>query len=209
MGERPEKHKPRSAKAIDWDSLRRRLEASRMAVGQELTPDATREILRKRAGELARQAGPEGVGATLEVLEFLLSYETYAIEISWIVEAYPLRELTPLPGTPPFVLGIINVRGRILSVIDIRVFFDLPKKGLTNLNKVIILRSGEMEFGILADEIIGTRSIPLKELQPPLSTLTGIREDYLKGVTRERTALLDGEKLLADRKIVVHDEIEE
>jgi purine-binding chemotaxis protein CheW len=209
MGELAKKHGSGPAKAIDWESLRRRLEASRMAVGQELTPDATREILKARAEELARQAGEEGAGATLEVLEFLLSYETYAIEISWIVEAYPLRELTPLPGTPPFVLGIINVRGRILSVIDIRVFFDLPQKGLTNLNKVIILRSGEMEFGILADEIIGTRSIPLKELQPPLSTLTGIREEYLKGVTRERTALLDGEKLLADRKIVVHDEIEE
>jgi len=209
MGRIPDKKIKQPAKAIDWDSLRQRLEASRMAVGQELTPDATRAILRKRAGELARQAGEEGAGATLEVLEFLLSYESYAIEISWIVETYPLRELTPLPGTPPFVLGIINVRGRILSVIDIRVFFDLPQQGLTNLNKVIILQAGGMEFGILADEIIGTRSIALAELQPPLPTLTGIREKYLKGVTRERTALLDGEKLLSDQMIVVHDEIEE
>ncbi|MBK5275685.1 MAG: purine-binding chemotaxis protein CheW [Desulfuromonadales bacterium] len=208
MPEQPDRQKQRQPKAIDWDSLRRRLEASRSAVVLEQTPDATREILKARAGELARQTGEDVAGATLEVLEFLISYETYAIEISWIAEAYPLRELTPLPGTPPFVLGIINVRGRILSVIDIRTFFDLPHTGLTNLNKVIILQSGEMEFGILADEIIGTRSIPLAELQPPLPTLTGIREEYLKGVTRERTALLDGEKLLADRKIVVHDQVE-
>lgn len=199
----------RQPKAIDWDSLRRRLAASRTAAGFELTPDAAREILKARARELAMPVGREGAGATLEVLEFLLSFESYAIELSWVVEAYPLRDLTPLPGTPPFVLGIINVRGRILSLIDLRVFFDLPQKGLTNLNRVIILRSGEMEFGILADEIIGTRSIPLAELQPPLPTLTGIREEYLKGVTRERTALLDGEKLLGDRKIVVNDEIEE
>jgi len=209
MGGNPDNKYKRPVKAIDWDSLRRRLAASRTAAGFELTPDAAREILTARARELARPVGREGAGATLEVLEFLLSFESYAIEISWVVEAYPLRDLTPLPGTPPFVLGIINVRGRILSLIDIRVFFDLPQKGLTNLNRVIILRSGEMEFGILADEIIGTRSIPLEELQPPLPTLTGIREEYLKGVTRERTALLDGEKLLGDRKIVVNDEIEE
>ena len=209
MGELSKKHGSRTTKAIDWDDLRRRLEASRTAVGQELTPDATRELLKKRAVELAQQTGEEEAGATLEVLEFLLSYETYAIEISWVAEAYPLRELTPLPGTPLFVLGIINVRGRILSVIDIRVFFDLPQKGLTNLNKVIILQDGEMEFGILVDEIIGTRSIPLAELQPPLPTLTGIREEYLKGVTRERTAVLDGEKLLTDSKLVVNDASEE
>jgi purine-binding chemotaxis protein CheW len=209
MGGKPEKMSIRQPKAIDWDSLRRRLAASRTAAGFELTPDAAREILKARARELAMPVGREGAGATLEVLEFLLSFESYAIELSWVVEAYPLRDLTPLPGTPPFVLGIINVRGRILSLIDLRVFFDLPQKGLTNLNRVIILRSGEMEFGILADEIIGTRSIPLAELQPPLPTLTGIREEYLKGVTRERTALLDGEKLLGDRKIVVNDEIEE
>jgi purine-binding chemotaxis protein CheW len=207
MGDRQEKQKPRQTKAIDWDNLRLRLEASRTAVNQELATDEVGKILRKRAMELARQTEEDMAGATLDVLEFLLSYETYAIELSWVTEAYPLRDLTPLPGTPPFVLGIINVRGRILSVIDIRGFFDLPQKGLTNLNKVIILHSGEMEFGILADEIVGTRSILLTELQPPLPTLTGIREEYLKGVTRERTALLNGEKLLADKNLIVHDDI--
>jgi purine-binding chemotaxis protein CheW len=209
MGERPEKKQVRPAKAIDWDNLRRRLEASRAAIDLEATPEETREILRTRAGELARHSCNEQAEAGLELLEFRLSHETYAIEICWVAETYPLRELTPLPGTPPFVLGIINVRGRILSVIDMRVFFDLPLKGLTDLNKVIILQSGGMEFGILADEIIGTRTIPLTELQPPLATLTGIRQEYLKGVTLQRTALLDGGKLLTDGKIVVRDEIEE
>ena len=125
----------------------------------------------------------------------------------WVTETFPLKELTPLPCTPTFVAGIINVRGRILSVIDIRKFFDLPEKGLTELNKVIIVHNAEMEFGILADEIIGTRTIPLAEVQLPLPTLTGIRGEYLRGVTRERTAILDGAKLLADKNLIVNEEI--
>lgn len=209
MAKRLEKEQQRKPRAIDWDALCRRLEASRSAIVLETAPEAAREILRARAGELAHPRVEDAAGATLEVLEFLVSHETYAVEIRWVTETYPLRELTPLPGTPPFVLGIINVRGRILSVIDLRVFFDLPLKGLTNRNNVIILQSAGMEFGILADEIVGTRSLPLAELQPPLATLTGIREEYLKGVTRRHTALLDGEKLLSDGKIVVHDEIDE
>lgn len=206
MDETPKKP-TRQTRPFDWERLRQRLEAARAAVVREAGPDEEREILRKRARTLALQPAPEAGEGRLDCLEFLLAYETYAIEICWVAETRPLRDLTPLPGTPPFVAGIINVRGRILSVVDIRQFFDLPPKGLTDLNKVIILHDGEMEFGILADEILGTRTIPLAEVQSQLPTLTGIREEYLKGVTRERTAILDGAKLLADGNLVVHEEI--
>jgi purine-binding chemotaxis protein CheW len=208
MGESPKNPTSGQAKGFDWDRLRQRLEAARTNVGLELTPDEKQGILRKRAKSLARQLEQDQcAGTNLDILEFLLTYETYAIEMRWVAETYPLKDLTPLPCTPPFVAGIINVRGRILSVIDIRKFFDLPEKGLTDLNKVIIVGNGEMEFGILADEILGTRSIQLSEIQAPLPTLTGIREEYLKGVTRERMAILDGAKLLADRNLIVHEEV--
>jgi purine-binding chemotaxis protein CheW len=207
MGESPKNPMPGQTRIIDWGRLRQRLEAARIAVSSEPAADEKRAILRKRAKLLARQPLQEETGGALDVLEFLLTYETYAIEMRWVAETYPLKDLTPLPCTPPFVAGIINVRGRILSVIDIRKFFDLPEKGLTDLNRVIIVHNGEMEFGILADEILGTRSIPLSEVQPPLPTLSGIREEYLKGVTRERTAILDGARLLSDKNLIVHEEV--
>jgi len=122
-------------------------------------------------------------------------------------EVYPLKELTPLPCTPPFVAGIVNVRGQVISVIDIKKFFDLPERGLTDLNKVIILSDGVMEFGILADAVVDVRNIPLEKIQSGLPTLTGIREDYLRGVTAERLVILDAEKLLTDGNIVVHEEV--
>jgi purine-binding chemotaxis protein CheW len=208
MGEPPKNPASGQAKNVDRDRLRQRLEAARTNMGRELTSDGKQGILRKRAKALSRQLEQDqGAGTSLDILEFLLAYETYAIEMRWVAETYPLKDLTPLPCTPAYVAGIINVRGRILSVIDIRKFFDLPEKGLTNLNKVIIVDNGEMEFGILADEILGTRSIQLSEIQAPLPTLIGIREEYLKGVTRERTAILDGAKLLSDRSLIVHEEI--
>ena len=144
----------------------------------------------------------------IQVVEFLLACEKYAVASEYVREIYPLKEFTPIPCTPPFVLGIINVRGQILSVIDIKKFFGLPEKGLTDLNKVIILHSESMEFGILADAIIGVRNIVVSELQTSLPTLTGIREEYLKGVAKERTVILDAEKLLSDKSIVVHELVE-
>ena len=121
-------------------------------------------------------------------------------------EAYPLKDFTPLPGVPPFVLGIANVRGQILSIIDLKKFFDLPEEGLGQLNKLIILRDEQMEFGILADEILGARSIALDAIQAAPPTISGIGAEYLRGVTAERVIILDGEKILNDERIIVHQQ---
>lgn len=175
---------------------------------KSLSVEKKHEILKARAAVLARE--PEDAGAAterLEIVEFLLSPERYGVESKYIGEVYPLKDLTPLPCTPPFVLGIMNIRGRIISVLDIRKFFDLPEKGLSDLNKVIILHANDMEFGILADAIIGTRTVPVAALQQSLPTLTEIRAEYLKGVTGDRLVVLDGEKLLSDRRIIVHEDV--
>lgn len=194
--------------AIYWQMIRKRLDAVTATLNRGLTPAEEKDILKARARALAReplQEAPES--ERLEFLEFSLAYETYGVEMAYVRETRTLRDIAPVPCTPPFVLGLINVRGRIISVIDIKRFFDLPEKGLTDLNKIIILHYGEMEFGILADNILGVRTIPLVELQPSLPTLSGIREEYLKGVTVDRTVVLDGKKLLSDGKIIVHEEI--
>ncbi len=165
-------------------------------------------ILKARAVALARE--PEKSKAEedrIEIVEFLLADERYAIESHYIGEVYPLKNLTPLPCTPPFVLGIINMRGKILSVIDLRTFFDLPNRGLSDLNKVIVLHDDAMEFGVLADAIIAARWLPRCALLPSLPTLSGIRAEYLMGITEERLVVLDGGKILSDKGIVVHEEV--
>jgi purine-binding chemotaxis protein CheW len=170
----------------------------------------TQRILHDRALALARppeEAAPDA-GTSLELLEFGLAEERYALEYRWVEEVCPLKDLTPLPRTPPFVRGIVNVRGRILPVFDLKRFFELPEKGLTDLHRIILVRDADLELGILADAIIGMRSVPADSLQSSLPTLTGIRGDYLKGVTAERLVVLDLARILADPKIIVHDEVE-
>jgi len=195
---------------IDWEELHRRLETAPAALDSGLarTAEDKRKVLRERAKVLARKPEEKtSAQEQFEVVEFLLAYERYALESSYVREVYPLKELTPLPCTPAFVLGIINVRGQILSIIDLKKFFDLPEKGLTDLNKVIVVQREGMAFGILADVILGVRRIAPQDLQPSLPTLTGIRAEYLRGVTKERLVVLDVEKILLDKNIVVQEEV--
>ena len=207
----PRSRKQKKPATVDWREVERRLGAAHAAIehARVLEPEETKRILKARAETLAREPEKTEVDdERLEVVEFLLAYERYAVESRYVREVYPLENLAPLPCTPAFVLGIVNVRGEMLSVVDIKKFFDLPERGLTDLNKVIVLQSGNMLFGILADAIAGVRRVPIAEIQPSLPTLTGIREQYLKGVTAGRTVILDAEKLLADEKIVVQEQVE-
>ena len=166
------------------------------------------QILRERAQALARVPPPPAADTILEVLEFGLASERYAIERRYVQEVHPLRDLTPLPGTPAFILGIVNVRGRMVPVLDLKKFFELPERGLTDLHRTIIVRGHDLEIGLLADVIIGISGVPAESLQPSLPTLTGIRADYLKGVTAARLVVLAVERILSDPRIVVHEEVE-
>jgi len=194
----------------DWPALLRRLQEAQAASLEEraLSPEETCAVLQARAVQLAARPPQEAEeGTLLPCLEFLLSGESYAMDLSYVTQTLPLSDFTPLFCTPGFVLGITNLRGRIISIVDLRRFFELPELGLCDLNRVIVVSNGSMEFGILADSIVGMTSLPLRELQPPPAALTGIREEFLAGVTADRLALLDIGKILNDKRIVVHEEV--
>jgi purine-binding chemotaxis protein CheW len=172
-----------------------------------MTPQRRMQILRARARAVAREPEPDAqAGEQVQVVEFLMAYERYAIETAWVREVIALRELTRLPGTPPFVSGIVSVRGRIVSVVDLKAFFDLPDKGLPDLNRVLVMSDGQMEFGLLVDAVSGVRALRLSDIQAPPATLTGVRRDYLRGVTSDRLAVLDASRVVADPRIVVRQE---
>ena len=211
MNNDTEKSRLQGGSPIDWRAIHLRLEKVRDTLerGIASTPEEKKQILKARALVLARESKKlETAEESIEIVEFLLASETYGIESSYVREAYPMRDLTPLPCTPPFVYGIINVRGRIISVINIKKSFDLPEKGLTDLNKVIIVQNDSMEVGILADALLSVRTIPFQTIQPTLPTLTGIRAEYLRGITPERLIIFDIENFLSDKNIVVHEEVE-
>jgi len=196
-------------KKIVWNEIYNRLENARTAAERGLTPshEEKKMILRARAKILAQAPkNKESTETHLKIVRFLLNGEKYAVDSAFIREVCSLKEITPLPCTPPFVLGIINVRGQILSVVDINKFFGIPGKGANVLNKTIIVHTSEMEFAIPAETITGAGYIARDEIQPLPPTLTNIRAEYLKGMTGEQFIVLDMARILSDKRIVVSEE---
>jgi len=193
---------------VDWTGVRERLERVAAATGGGgLSPEDTGRLLKERARQLAELAVVrDEESPTIQVLEFVLRGERYAVDTSSVREVYPLKEITAVPGTPPFVLGVISVRGRICSVLDLGHVFGLPSGERGPDAMAVVLAGRGMEFAILADEVAGMRRLETAALQTSLPTLTGARQKYLRGVTPERVAVLDAQRLLADDTLVVRDE---
>lgn len=194
-----------------WKEVHERLEKSleSMTRGFQPAEEEQRKILKARAARLAQAGeGDRTEGERIEVLQFRLGSERYAFETSFINEVCPLKDLTPMPCTPGFVLGIINFHGQIVSVVDLQKFLNLPGEPDIDRGRVIILQTKGMEFGIFVDEIIGLRNVCIDGLQGSLATLPDLNAEFLKGVTQDCVAVLQAEKILTHPGIIVQDEME-
>ncbi|MBK6999225.1 MAG: purine-binding chemotaxis protein CheW [Rhodoferax sp.] len=165
-------------------------------------------ILHERALALAKENTSLATEeAYLEVTSFHLGREQYAFESRMIREIVRLREYTPLPCVPPFIAGILNLRGWIISLLDLRQVFGLPGASITESTQVIVLSDNDMEFGVLIDAIDGVSHIPLSCIQQHAPMLDHQHHKYVRGVTTERMIILDAQQLLHDPLLRVQEEV--
>jgi purine-binding chemotaxis protein CheW len=174
---------------------------------EEISPEEVARILRARAQTLAQVPPEEGAGATAQVVIFALGDEAYGIEAGHVENIYPLEGLTPVPCTPDFVAGVVNLRGRILSVIDLRRFMGLGGITVDENTQVIAVNAAGLEVGLLANDVRSVGTLSLDKLDPALPTSTHATAEYTRGVTPDMIVLLDLEAILLDRRMVVREEV--
>lgn len=181
----------------------------------ELPPEQTERaaadtaLLLARARQLAgTPAGPSELAAqrTVECLLCRLGAEWYALEVSLLSAVQTARGLSPLPCTPPFVAGLLNVRGTVVTVIDLARGLHLGDEA--HLDGALVLLTdcasggGVGQVGLLVDAVDGVRSLALDLLAPSLSGDPAVR-----GIAEGGVVVLDLAALLGDGRFEVSDEL--
>lgn len=167
---------------------------------------------RARALALPRQVEKDG-RESRDVVTFALGAERYGIEIGLVQEVRPLEQgaFCRVPCAPAFVVGIVNIRGRIHCVIDIGAYFGLAPQPLTGSAHVLVVATtgdraaAAREVAILSDEMPATVSIRGDRLRPPPETVSAGVQGFIHGVTADMLVFLDIGKLLEDPGMIVHD----
>lgn len=166
------------------------------------------KVLKERALLLQQSKSQDiDLGDSFNALVFCLGEELYAFDSEFITEVIDMPQITPLPCTPDFLLGIINVRGEILSVIDTKKYFKIFDQKKTDKNFIILVKYNGLALGFLADEIKGNRLIYNDQLQKKLENITEISDSFIKGVTKERIILMDLKAMLTNKSIIVNEEV--
>ncbi|MDR7122697.1 chemotaxis protein CheW [Rheinheimera soli] len=192
---------------FDWHQIKQQLAELELQLDNQCSAENERitQALQKRTAALAEKPA-EGSLQLVEVLRFDIGTERYAIHSTYVSEVLPIYQITALFDLPAYMAGICYVRGRVVSVLDLRILFQLPGVGLTDRNMLVLLKNEQMEFGLLVDVIIGIQLLDLTGLNKSLPNLDPIRLRYLQGVTRDQTIFLDGHALLTDPELIISQE---
>jgi purine-binding chemotaxis protein CheW len=170
--------------AVDFAALKRRLdEVEARLLGGDQSGEARARILEERARAIAgtRDGAPE---ETVSVLAFAVGGERYALEVGAVGQVVEAKGLSTLPGAPPWLLGAIVARTRIVPVLDLRQLLGLEGGGMSDLGKVIVAEHEGEAFGIAVEAVEGRLEVPTAELS--------IAEDGpFRWVAPDRLALLD------------------
>src|SRR5258708_18279234 len=161
------------------------------------------EVLKRRAEQLAKLPHATDAGDEVELLICRLGTERYAVETRHLRAVQWASGITPVPCTPGFVVGIVSVRGEIVTLLDLCAMIGLGtwSGDIAATCPVVLLGLPGLRAGLVVDEVLGVERVKLDALQPSIS-----RREFTRGVGPNDTIVLDIEPLLGSGRFNVSDE---
>jgi purine-binding chemotaxis protein CheW len=138
-------------------------------------------------------------------LTFFLVGEEYGIEILKVHEIIGIMPITRVPRAPDFILGVINLRGKVIPIVDLRLKFGMPSKVADEETCIIVVRVSGVQMGILVDKVSEVLNIPSADVDDAPSFGSDVDTDYIRGIGKSEgkiKLLLDIEKVLSFQEVL-------
>ncbi len=139
----------------------------------------------------------------LQLVSFNIGVEEFGVDILRVQEINKMTHITKVPNSPDFIEGVINLRGRVIPVIDLRTRMGMPRAEFNKDTRIIIVEISERTVGFIVDAVNEVLRIPANITEPPPHMVTGINSEYITGVGKledRLLLLLDLEKVLVDEE---------
>jgi len=153
--------------------------------------------------EIKNSLGETSKDTVIQWVTFTLENETYGINVMQVQEVLRYTEIAPVPGAPEYVLGIINLRGNVVTVIDTRKRFGLSSVTITDQTRIVIIESKKQVIGILVDSVAEVVYLNASEIETAPNVGNEATSKFLQGVCNSNNQLLiliDLDKLLTDEE---------
>lgn len=165
-------------------------------------------ILEERAHLPARPLLAQEPSDTIEMVVMALGPERYGVDSRQVREVLSLADLAPVPGISAFWSGIVNVRGTLYAVIDLRRYLSLAADETTDGPNTVVLVSGaQFTIGLGVDDALGIRRVRASDVGPSLAGTAWIEGQIVRGITDDLLTVLDVDALVADSALHVREEL--
>ncbi len=166
-------------------------------------------VVRDYQGNIMEQTVDAAVAIAMEMragkyLTFCLANEDYGLEILKVREIISMCKITTVPQTPEFIKGVINLRGKVIPIVDLRLKFVMDEARHTDETCIIVVNVGEIEMGIIVDKVLEVMNIPAGEIEDTPSFGMNVNTEFILGIGKaggKVTILLDVEKVLTGMDI--------
>jgi purine-binding chemotaxis protein CheW len=143
-------------------------------------------------------------------LTFILGKEVYGLEIKYVTEIIGIQEITEVPELPEYIRGIINLRGKIIPVMDVRLRFKKPNREYNDRTCIIVVEVKDVSVGLIVDAVAEVIAIQEQDIVPPPEWNKLLSNKFIKGIGKvgiEVKLLLDCSKLLSDEEVEIIENI--
>jgi purine-binding chemotaxis protein CheW len=169
--------------------------------------ESVQRILEERARALACPPEQEDAGESTPMLVLAVGVERYCVDIDLVQEIKPLSGLTPVPDTPPFWRGLVNLRGSLYPVLDLRRFLGLAEADSPGGGTVVVVAGEGVSVALLVDDVPESVRVAPADLLPPPAEGIGGRTEIVRAMTPDLLCVLDLAPLLRDPSLVVQAEV--
>lgn len=138
---------------------------------------------------------------SLQLVSFRLAQEEYGVEITKVQEIILMGEITRVPQTPEYIMGLINLRSTVIPIVDLRMRFGLNQEEQTDETRIMVVNVAGKTIGIIVDAVSEVLRVTKDQIAPPPPTVAGLGQEYLTGLVKLENRLLimlDIDKILGE-----------
>lgn len=144
----------------------------------------------------------QGPGEVIQVVSFHVESEEYGVDIAQVQEIIRMVEVTHVPRAPHFMEGVINLRGQLIPIIDLRTRFGMPRADHTKSTRIVVTEIGSKKVGIVVDSVSEVLHIPIENVEEAPDMIAGVGTEYIQGVGKVNERLI----ILLDLTMVITGE---
>lgn len=207
--------------AIDWEGIRQHILTASAALNglNENTPEFMEPVWAQRAARLAQVPTQTDDSEQLQLALLRLGREVFGIEVQYVFDIWPVEKITRVPRVPAWVTGVVNLRGRVFSIVDLKRWLNLENTAEpTPLNRedgtaraLVVVTTPQLELALLADEVLPMETVSVNRLQEAGSTVRNIRPEFMRGLvdraSGDSMVVLDLAAVLADKQLILQEEV--